>query len=75
MITGIFEVEPHAIVEVDGALTESYLDTGNRHGFVFQAGRWADRGSRCWERDAAAPLGVQRGLVEPVYRALQERSG
>ena len=70
-----FEVEPHGIVEVDGALTESYLDTGNRQGFIFQAGRWAESDSRCWETDAAAPLGVQRDFVEPVHRALQERSG
>ncbi len=69
-----FEIEPHGIVEVDGALTESYLDTGNRHGFLFQAGRLAESSGRCWETDAAAPLGVQRAFVEPIYRALQERS-
>lgn len=68
-----FEVEPHAIVEVDGALTESYLETGNRHGFIFQAGQWSESISRCWEKDAAAPLGVQRAFVEPVYRTIQER--
>ncbi|MUH03571.1 hypothetical protein GM609_08720 [Bombella sp. ESL0387] len=70
-----FAVEPHAIVEADGALTESYLDTGNRQGFVSQAGQWAEGARGCWETDAAAPLGVSRTFVEPLHEAIRRRSG
>lgn len=69
------EVEPHSIIEADGVLTESYLDTGNRRGFTFQVGNWAEGASRCWEKDAAVPLGIRREVAEPVYRAVQARIG
>lgn len=67
------EVAPHSIIEADGVLTESYLDTGNRRGFTFQVGRWAEEASFCWEKDAAAPLGVRRDVAEPIYQAVKAR--
>ncbi|WP_174766910.1 Hint domain-containing protein, partial [Acetobacter nitrogenifigens] len=69
------ETEPHAVIWSDGMLTETYLDTDNRHLFrqhgkvSTMAGR-----TRSWELDAAAPLGVERAVVEPIYRALDARA-
>ena len=69
------ETETHAILISDGALSESYLDTGNR-------GSFAGRGVRIvspfvpksWADDAAAPLGVTEAVVGPVWARLDARA-
>ncbi|OAJ67209.1 membrane protein [Gluconobacter cerinus] len=69
------ETEGHSVIMANGALTESYLDTGNRRAFeqksnVFMFGQKA----KSWENDAAAALTVCRDLVEPVYRQIEQRA-
>ncbi|MEJ5118807.1 Hint domain-containing protein [Gluconobacter cerinus] len=69
------ETEDHSVIMANGALTESYLDTGNRRAFeqksnVFMFGQKA----KSWENDAAAALTVCRDLVEPVYRQIEQRA-
>lgn len=70
------ETENHSILWSNGALSESYLDTGNRREFGQQGGvvRLVSGPVREWSVDAAAPLAVTRDLVEPIYRALEERA-
>jgi antigen 43 len=70
------ETERHAIISADGALAETYLDTGNRRGFS-QPGQIVVLNSRSldWHRDAAAPLCVDQAFVEPLHARLAQRSG
>ena len=70
------ETESHSILWSNGALSESYLDTGNRREFGQQGGivRLVSGPTREWSVDAAAPLAVTRDLVEPIYRTLEERA-
>ncbi|CAI3944197.1 Ca2+-binding protein [Commensalibacter communis] len=69
------ETEDHSVIWADGMLTESYLNTGNRHAFnrdqkvvVF------DPQVKSWDKDAAAPLMVGRSFVEPVFNNLVKRA-
>ncbi|WP_237913336.1 Hint domain-containing protein [Acetobacter senegalensis] len=68
------ETEPHSVITVDGMLTESYLDTGNRSSFR-QNGKIAIlRGkTHSWEQDSAAPLDVERSFVEPLFQRIKAR--
>ncbi|WP_264801929.1 Hint domain-containing protein [Acetobacter nitrogenifigens] len=69
------ETEPHAVIWSDGMLTETYLDTDNRHLFRQHGNVSTIAGcTRSWELDAAAPLSVERSVVEPIYRALDARA-
>ena len=66
----------HSILWAESALSESYLDTGNRrqffqHGPLVQFGR--DR-VYDWAKDAAAPLDVSRATVEPLYERFAQRA-
>lgn len=69
-----FELETHGLIFANGAVSESYLDTGNRVIFGLQA--WApdttlsQRKVRSWAHDAAAPLQTNREFVEPVWLRL-----
>lgn len=69
------ETEKHSVIMADGMLTESYLDTGNRRNFR-QAGKVIRIGGKQknWQKDAAAPLGVQRDFVEPIFQKIEERA-
>ncbi|AQU88689.1 hypothetical protein B0W47_15980 [Komagataeibacter nataicola] len=69
------ETERHSVIVADGMLTESYLDTGNRRAFQ-QAGNVIRIGHkpRNWQDDAAAPLGVSRDFVEPIFRQIEEHA-
>lgn len=62
------ETEKHSVIMADGMLTESYLDTGNRHLFV-PAQKVISLKGRRWDKDAAAPL-----MVEPLYREIAKRA-
>ncbi|AHJ66000.1 Hint domain-containing protein [Granulibacter bethesdensis] len=71
------ETEGHAVIRAEGALTESYLDTGNRIRFGTADGNVVSIGhgnARSWQHDAAAPLAVSREVVEPIFRALAARA-
>ncbi|MCH4091697.1 Hint domain-containing protein [Acetobacter sp.] len=69
------ETEEHAIIEANGTLTESYLDTGNRHSFRQIAGMSRIGGTGLlWERDAAAPLKTDMAFVEPIFRRIEARA-
>ncbi|GFE94377.1 Hint domain-containing protein [Acetobacter persici] len=69
------ETEQHSVITADGMLTESYLDTGNRHTFRQEGNVVAFTPSRnlSWD-DAAAPLGVNREFVEPLFRQAEARA-
>lgn len=69
------EAEKHSVIMADGVLTESYLDTGNRRNFR-QVGKVIKIGGKQknWHKDAAAPLGVQRDFVEPIFQKIKERA-
>ncbi|MBS0959481.1 Hint domain-containing protein [Acetobacter thailandicus] len=69
------ETEKHSVLIASNVLSESYLDTGNRKGFV-QTGQVVRLGAvkHDWETDAVAPLTVSRDVVEPVYRSIEERA-
>ncbi len=68
------ETPDHAVIMADGMLTESYLDTGNRRNFT-QKGNVIQIGgaAKSWQKDAAAPLCVDRASVEPVFRQIESR--
>jgi len=68
------ETRDHSVIMADGMLTESYLDTGNRHTFR-QDGKILSIGGqhKSWA-DAAAPLEVSRAVVEPLYRQIEARA-
>lgn len=69
------ETEQHSVITADGMLTESYLDTGNRHTFRQTGNVVAFTPSRnlTWD-DAAAPLGVSREFAEPLFRQVETRA-
>ncbi|MCP1237986.1 Hint domain-containing protein [Gluconobacter kondonii] len=69
------ETEQHSVITADGMLTESYLDTGNRHTFRQEGRVVALTPSRnlTWD-DAAAPLGVSREFAEPLFRKAEARA-
>ncbi|NVN01444.1 MULTISPECIES: Hint domain-containing protein [Asaia] len=69
------ETSAHSIIWAEGAETESYLDTGNRAKFPFFATK--DKPVHLvknWNTDAAAPLGTDKNIVEPIYRKLEKRA-
>lgn len=69
------ETDDHAVIMANDLLTESYLDTGNRHVFR-QKGKIATLPGRkkSWSEDAAARLATERALVEPVHERLRLRA-
>ncbi|MBS1103820.1 Hint domain-containing protein [Gluconobacter sp. Dm-62] len=68
------ETRDHAVIMADGMLTESYLDTGNRHTFRQDGKILAIGGQHKTWADAAAPLEVSRDFVEPLYRQIESRA-
>ncbi|MFS8370998.1 Hint domain-containing protein [Acetobacter indonesiensis] len=69
------ETDDHSVIMADGALTESYLDTGNRHSFR-SSGTVVTLGghpSKTWG-NAAAPLTVDRAFVEPLFEKFSLRA-
>lgn len=69
------ELEKHSVIAANGALSESYLDTGNRHYFTSKSIiNTASTRVKSWERDAAAMLITKRGGVEALFNALDQRA-
>lgn len=73
------ELEQHAILVAEGLQTESYLDTGNRGNFgdasvpSLQTDFSINPTQKNWA-DAAAPLAVDQGTVEPIWKRLAARA-
>ncbi|MDE7541187.1 Hint domain-containing protein [Gluconobacter sphaericus] len=69
------ETASHSVIMAEGALTESYLDTGNRRAFRQKGAVVAIPTTRnlTWD-DAAAPLCVSRDFVEPLFRQAEARA-
>ncbi|EHD13100.1 hypothetical protein CIN_19780 [Commensalibacter intestini A911] len=69
------ETEDHSVIWADGMLTESYLNTGNRHSFnKDQKVVQLDPHVKIWAEDAVAPLTVERSFVEPIFNDLMKRA-
>ncbi|MGD7069352.1 Hint domain-containing protein [Acetobacter sp. AAB5] len=69
------ETDQHSVIIADGMLTESYLDTGNRHTFRQEGTVIRLRGAHHnWAEDAGAPLCTDRDFVEPLFRKLEARN-
>ncbi|MBS1103102.1 Hint domain-containing protein [Gluconobacter sp. Dm-62] len=70
------ETDGHSVILANGLMTESYLDTGNRHSFT-QSGRVVAFGGApaSWAHDAAAELVTDRARVEPIWMAIAARAG
>lgn len=70
------ETEDHSVIKANGALTESYLDTGNRYSFRHESKVVSIRASRAlsWEDDSAYPLGLTREFVEPIFQQIRLRA-
>lgn len=71
------ETEKHSVITANGMLTESYLDTGNRHSFK-QDGDFVlfSKPSviKSWVQDSCHPLTVERSVVEPIYHQINDRA-
>lgn len=71
------ETEKHSVITANGMLTESYLDTGNRHSFR-QDGDFVlfSKPSviKSWVQDSCHPLTVERSVVEPIYHQINDRA-
>ncbi|EHD14282.1 hypothetical protein CIN_02140 [Commensalibacter intestini A911] len=68
------ETEQHSIITADGVLTESYLDTGNRSGFISDENIVSIvNHHKEWNVDSAAPLTTNRDVVEPIFTRLIQR--
>jgi len=70
------ETDEHSIIWSDGALSESYLDTGDRAIFASNSSivHLLNAPARDWDRDAAAPLRVDRAFAEPLHERLMDRA-
>lgn len=70
------ETSSHSIIKADGMLTESYLDTGNRHTFRQNSKVATLRigGDKSWTADAVAALDVSRAFVEPLHQNILMRA-
>ncbi|GAB6853455.1 Hint domain-containing protein [Asaia astilbis] len=70
------ETDEHSILWSDGALSESYLDTGDRD--TFSRGgpvvRLLNAPVKEWAKDAAVPLRTDRDFVEPLHAGLNARA-
>ncbi|MDL2170395.1 Hint domain-containing protein [Asaia sp. HumB] len=70
------ETDEHSVIWSDGALSESYLDTGDRKTFSLNSPvvRLLNAPQRDWALHAAAPLKVERDFVEPLFNELEARA-
>ncbi|MXV43645.1 hypothetical protein GS501_00965 [Saccharibacter sp. 17.LH.SD] len=66
------ECEEHAIISANGAYAETYLDTDHQ---LKHDGNVITIGRKTWANDAAAPLGTQRNVAEPIWHKVAQRSG
>ncbi|WP_336946720.1 Hint domain-containing protein [Asaia sp. HN010] len=73
------ETQKHRLIDCNGILSETYLDTGNRAIFTHhEALEGFTPQQRLWSRDAVAPLVTQADTVlqiRKMFPALQGRNG
>jgi len=67
------DVEPHAIIRADGALSETLIGTGHIDALHNPSGSMPLIAAGDWG-NAAAPLNTTRSFVEPLYRELEARA-
>ncbi|WP_346771192.1 Hint domain-containing protein [Commensalibacter oyaizuii] len=69
------ETDKHTVIMANGALSESFLDTGNRHYFTaktaFATGKIK---VKTWDHDAAFPLITKGGNAEQIFNRLNKRA-
>ncbi|CAI3922246.1 unnamed protein product [Commensalibacter communis] len=65
------ETGEHSVIIVNGMLTESFLNTQNH---TVHDGNVIRMRKKTWAGDAAAPLTVDRGSVEPIFNRLLNRA-
>lgn len=70
------ETAPHSVLWANGALSESFLNTGNRKEFVQKGNVVRFTGDKVldWHEDAAAALSTARADIEPIHERLLERA-
>ncbi|PHI97521.1 hypothetical protein BG621_01840 [Parasaccharibacter apium] len=73
------EMQKHSIICANGLLSESYLDTGNRHTFTnlndpTDVISLHNTKQLSWEKDAAAPLCTDQNIVEPLHHEILTRA-
>lgn len=69
------ETETHSIINANGILTESYLNTGNRNSFSQDSSIFRlSHDAKTWAEDAAAPLITTRQHVEPLFKQIAARA-
>ena len=70
------ETEEHSVITADGMLSETFLNTNNHETFRQSSKIVSLRPPRhlTWDDDAAAPLGVSREFVEPLFREVEARA-
>lgn len=69
------ELESHEAIWAENALTESYLDTGNRNQFDNHTVTAIFGGSSKAGGSETLPLETSRAFVEPIYAAIAARAG
>lgn len=65
------ECQDHSIIYANGLFTETYLDTGHK---TIADSNIIKIGTKTWEADAAAPLGVKREIAESIWKNILNRS-
>lgn len=70
------ELQNHSVINAQGVLTESFLDTRN-HTFALKSTSNVEKLSTShkeWNTDSAAPLNVKPDFVEPLYKMIEQRA-
>lgn len=70
------ETESHSVLWANGALSESYLNTGNRREFIQKGNvvRFTGDKALSWHEDAAATLSTACSDIKPIHEQLRERA-
>ncbi|QNT78983.1 Hint domain-containing protein [Entomobacter blattae] len=69
------ETAQHSLVEAEGLLSESYLDTGNRSTFRREGNVVPFKKAHLeWGVDSVLPLTVDQATVEPIWQKLNDRA-
>lgn len=69
------ETAQHSLVEAEGLLSESYLDTGNRSTFRREGNVVPFKKAHLeWGVDSVLPLTVDQETVEPIWQRLNNRA-
>ncbi len=69
------ELEEHGVINADGALSESFLNTNNHQNFYNpkKVIKLKEK-TKNWAQDAAAALVTKQEIVKPIYDYLKQRA-